>query len=253
LQQEYLDYLQLHALLHWRTGQVAPSVKLEPKKLAPRRSFTLRMPRRLAVAAGILLAVTIGVVSFYYSAQTALASGDVVDRLVQLNIEMTKSRTQDERKRIYDEQIANIKVMFKKAAWSQEDQELAETLLENSHFLTSADDPMTEAERFNEIAEKIVSRMNVATNRKDEKRLMTLAAAYQQFTELGVKANVDRAVAAGVLNFEHKQRVERLALKDEKQVSKLAEILERNPEASRRAIRRILKGDSGKGKKAGKS
>ena len=53
-----------------------------------------------------------------------------------------------------------------------------------------------------------------------------------------------------MLDFEeHKRKLDRAILRDTKRAEKLAEILEANPDASRKEIRRIMKSHFGKDKK----
>ena len=73
---------------------------------------------------------------------------------------MAQTRSQDERNRIYDERAAGLKATLATAHLPAEDRDLAQTLFDNSKKLTKIDDPATEADRFNDIADKVVARMD---------------------------------------------------------------------------------------------
>ena len=127
---------------------------------------------------------------------------------------------------------------------------MAQTLFDNSAKLTKIDDPATEADRFNDIADKLVARMDAATAANDEKRLVQLANSCRRLAEEGVDANIQRAIDAGNLDLAGEEKLEYVILRDANRTNRLASIMERNPEASRKAIHKAMKGHhSHKGKK----
>src|SRR5207302_5553476 len=111
--------------------------------------------------------------------------------------------------------LAKVKV-------GSDDRDLVDTLLENSAWLTKNNDPMAEAERFNDIADKLVNRMDAATTAKDEKRIVQLASTYQRVAEVGIDSNLERAVAAGASG------VERTTVRHANRAKMLAAIADRN-------------------------
>ena len=87
-----------------------------------------------------------------------------------------------------------------------------------------------------------------------EKRIVRLANSCRRLAELGVDANIQRALVVGDLNAEGEQKLEYVILRDANRTNRLASIMERNPEASRKAIHRAMKSHhSHKGKKLPKT
>src|SRR5205823_1756593 len=102
----------------------------------------------------------------------AQANPDVVERLIDWNLDLTQARTPEERSRIYDEQAAELKDKLAQADLPPEDRKLAESLLENSALLSKNIDPIAEANRFSDIIDKLVARLDSATTANDEKRVV---------------------------------------------------------------------------------
>ena len=248
---DYLDYLELHALLQWRVGKVVPTQAPAPATRPARRVLTGGRRRRLllmGLAAAVLLAAGLSAFLLTRSPQKHTAP-DLVERLVDWNLDLAQAGSRAERDRVYLAQAGQIKAALAKTKLATPDRELAETLLENGVWLTSHDDPVSEADRFTDIADRLVDRLDAATAAEDEKRAVRLADSYLRVTELGVDANLDRALASGALNAERKQNVERTRRRAARCAQRLTEILERHPEPRRKAIRRAMKG---RGHKSGK-
>ena len=58
--------------------------------------------------------------------------------------------------------------------------------------------------------------------------------------EHGVGQSLAKAEASGALNFEQRRHLEKIILNDEQRMQALAELLERNPNLSRKDIRRSM-------------
>lgn len=247
LQSNYLDYLRLHALLQWRAGNHAPMTNpqdparnVQPAVMPISRSSRARWLGRGLVAAALLLAVSVGYL--FSPSSPPPVTPDVVERLVDWNLDLAQTRSPDERQRIYIGQAADLQATVTKTLLPPEDRELAETLLENSSWLARNDDPMAAADRFNDIADKVVSRLDAATNAHDDKRIVLLANTYSRLMEVGVDANLERVIASGNLDVEGQKKLETAMSRGGKQAKKLALFMERNPDASNKAIRRAMKG-----------
>jgi hypothetical protein len=248
LQGEYLDYLQLHALLQWRAG-VGSKGEEPPSSIRAASRPRRRLTRARLVAAAVFLMASLGVLLLFRSPE-ARAAPDVVERLIDWNLDLSRTRSRDERSRLYSGQVADLKATLAKAELPPEDRALAQTLLENSSWLAEHDDPVAEADRFNDIADQLVTRMDAATAANDEGRVVKLADSYRRLTEQGVDANLERALASGALSGERKQKLERAQRRGAHRAQRVAEILERNPEASRKALHRPTKGRPHKSKKS---
>jgi hypothetical protein len=199
----------------------------------PRRA----LPRWL-MAAAVLLAAG-ATLWFLPAAQQAHAS-DVVGRLIDWNLALSQSRTPDERNRIYAERADELKTALEAADLPPADRELGDALIESGSRMAARADPTAEADHFNQVAERLLAQLDRATTKKDARRIRLLSDFYARVAERGVLANVERAEASGALNFRKQKRLEKVLLRDAAQAEKLARLLERAPNASRKEIRRAL-------------
>ena len=124
-----------------------------------------RGPPRWFLAASVLLAVSATVWMLLPTPQAQAA--DVVERLIDWNLQLTQSRTPEERNRIYAEQAPQLKAALQQAELRPSDRQLGDTLLESGSWLTANADPMAEADRFNDLAEQLMVQLDRATNKKD--------------------------------------------------------------------------------------
>ena len=254
LQGEYLETMQLHALLLWRGGNVQPqdkpADKFEKVERVPETVVTSwRATRTRGVAAALLfLAASVALFLVWHTPE-AQAMPDVVERLIDWNLDLTQARSPEDRSRIYDEQAVSLKATLANAELPAEDRKLAQSLLDNSVWLTTNVDPAAEADRFDAIAEKLVTQMDDATSARDEKRIVQLADAYHRVTERGVDANLALASASNPTDPEKKQQLAHTFFRHHSRTSQVAEIIERNPERSRKLIHRATKGQFHKTKK----
>ncbi len=243
---DYLDYLQLHALLQWRGGKVSPQAAPATEKAQPlsepRAVGATRWRSGRGVTAALLVLAASVAAFFLWHTPEAQATPDVVERLIDWNLDLTQAQNPDERGRIYDEQAVKLKATLDQAELPDEDRQLAEKLLENSTLLAKNVDPEAEADRFDAIAAELVTRMNSATTAHDEKRMVQLAGAYTRLTEVGVSANLALARTAAGMDAERKLKLARATQRHANRVSQVADIIERNPESSRKAIHRAMKG-----------
>jgi hypothetical protein len=239
LQEEYLDQVRLHALLHWCTGQAATEEPV-PRRAAGRPQF---QRARLALAAAlVLLAVGLGALGPVGAPEAQAAPVDVVERLVDWNLAIAQAPSSAERKRLHAEQADRFRGALARAKLPPAERELAETLLENASWLADNDDPVAAAERFDAIADRLVTHMDGRVRAKDEKRLARLAETYRKVSQqLAVYPNITRAAESGALDFERKRKLERAILNDAGRAERLEELLERAPDASRKEIRKALK------------
>jgi hypothetical protein len=251
---EYLETMQLHALLLWRGGKVQPhpqpACDVSKTPGVPETVVSSwRVTRTRGIAAALLFLAASVALFLVWHAPEAHATSDVVQRLIDWNLDLTQARSPDDRNRIYDEQAANLKTTLASAELPAEDRKLAQTLLDNSAWLATNVDPAAEADRFDAIAEKLVTQMDEATTARDEKRIVQLADAYRRLTEVGVDANLALAAASNPTDPLKKQKLAHTFLRHSTRTSQVTEIIERNPERSRKLIHRATKGQFHKTKK----
>jgi hypothetical protein len=188
---------------------------------------------RWAVAAAILLTIA-GVSSFVFVSGEARASAEVIDRLIDWNLDLVAAQLADRAG------LGERAATFDLGRVSAADRDLAEALLQNGAWMATNDDPLGVAERFNAVADQLLTRIQKATDVGERKRSDRLSRQYRRVLERGIDPSVRRALASPALNFEHQRRIEKVLLSDEGRLDKLAALLERAPDASRKEIRKAL-------------
>lgn len=213
-----------------------------------------RMPRRrwlqwsLTAAAGASAA---GVGAWMFmGGPEAQASDTLLDELVEWNLRLTEADSAAERERLYRERADSLRSSIEGAKLQPEWQPLAESLVENGAWLATHKDPVTEASRFDGLAERLLDLSQRAEKSGNHRRVRKLLGQYNRVLESGVNPNIEHIESSGILDFEHQRKLERIALRSTEQVRKLATLLENAPNASRQEIERALKLRSACGKSA---
>jgi hypothetical protein len=158
----------------------------------------------------------------------------VIDRLIDWNLDLADAGPTD-RARLGERAAA-----FNLDPVPAADRDLAESLLQNGAWLAANDDPLAVAERFDSVADQLLTRIQEASAAGERKRSDRLSRQYRRVLERGIDPNVRRVLSSPALNFEHQGRVERVLLSDQRRLDRLAALLEQVPDASRREIRKAL-------------
>src|SRR5579872_2993496 len=128
-QNDYLDQMQLHALLIWREGRVLPANKpvepaieinkipepaetsLRPESSTPHRK---RRSRWALATASIACAIAACLLLVLFSAPSrdAEAGPEVVEQLVGWNLEIAQAQTHDERQKIFESRAESMKELL---------------------------------------------------------------------------------------------------------------------------------------------
>jgi hypothetical protein len=56
----------------------------------------------------------------------------------------------------------------------------------------------------------------------------------------GIDENLRKAAASGALNFDNKKRLEKVVLRDKDRMNQMLDLLEKNPDISRKELRKAL-------------
>src|SRR5262249_30086992 len=145
------------------------------------------------VAAALILLALGGTAWFVFPTPQAQGAPDLVERLIDWNLELTQARTPEERGRIYEQHAAYLRDALRNATLPEEDGRLAEHLLATGSWLAEPADPIDEAERFHDMADTLLEKMNSATERQDFDRVGKIAKLYSKVAERGVVANLTKA------------------------------------------------------------
>jgi hypothetical protein len=208
---------------------------------------------RWAVVASVFLCV--GLTVFMMSTPRRVhAESDVVEQLIDWNLQLSELPTPAEREKLYTERVAALKVDLAKSRISDEDRQFAETLLSNGQWLTSSTEPLEEADRFNQLADQIVDRVEVAAARSDTAAARKNARQYSLITAKGINAKLERAEAAKAAraakaDAAFQRKMERLMAREENRLKKLEVMHKKAPDPARKEIRKMLDQTKSKAKK----
>jgi hypothetical protein len=244
---EYLDVLEAA----WRQSPpvgdaerskqefLARLARDEPKRVRihPRAASTKAWPR-WALAASIFLAIGLGV-WLALSDRQAVASTDVLDRLVDWNLSLTEAGAAD-RKDAYAHDAREFRQSVANAHLRGPEAELASTLLNTAESLATSDNSLAHLNGFRDMADRLAELIDVAIERGDVKRAELLARQYRRITDQGIKLNLQRAEDSGALHLDRPGKLEKVILEDVNQAEALARLLEDSPNLSRSEIRAAL-------------
>jgi len=214
----------------------APAVPLRLPERAVSRRHVLRW---CAASAASLLAAGAGG-WLLLSQREARAADDLLDRLVDWNLRLTHAASETERGQLYAEQAAQFRQALGVTNLPPEQAQLAADFLDNGAWLVSQQDPVVEADRFDGLADRLLQLARAAGTSGNQRRMQHLLKQYNRVLEAGIEVNVERAEAAGTLDFEHQRKLERLALGDAQRIQQLASLVSIAPDASRKEIQRAL-------------
>lgn len=229
------SYRSLPAPAEADSAQATFLRKLPGLEAPPRRRWNLP---RWAAAAVLLLGLG-AAAWFLFAAPEAQAAPALIERLVDWNVELANA-TPAERAQLYSTSGAAFKQEIGKAQLAPPERELAGLLLDNGTWLAEHDDPVAAAERFSAVADKLVEHMETASERRDIKLANRYAQLQGLVVKRGISENLKKAEDSGALNFDNQRRLEKVVLRDKDRMKQLLDLLEKNPDISRKEIRKAL-------------
>jgi hypothetical protein len=202
----------------------------------PRGRFFLR-PSFLSAAAAILVfGIGIGI----YLAQPPKASA-VVDQLVEWDLELADAPGPQQREAIYRNGASAWESQIKNASLTTEDRQYASALLEQGKWLSTNPDPVDQADRFSDLAELIVDRMNAAAAANDARAVQRLGGHYRRIVQRGIGEKLDRMGANASISTEGRAKLAKIAKRAADHERRLQILAERaQSQASQRELRRAL-------------
>jgi hypothetical protein len=202
---------------------------------APAKSLRLAIPARWAVAATILLALGLSI-WLISSTQQARAASDVIERLIDWNLELSEADP-GQREEVFARQERLLQADVEKSRLSAEDRALAESLLENGRWLRGNGEPIDAADRFDEVADQLLSQLQLAARRNDGKKAEKLARQYGRVAERGIDAKLARVQA---VEGEKKKKLDKIMERNARRLQELEQLHELMPGASKKELKKIL-------------
>jgi hypothetical protein len=201
---------------------------VQPRPL-PRQAAFLRAGG-WAAAAAILLAAGLGI--WFAARPIPPPPSNVIDQLIAWNLNLSQVRDKTERQRLFQVRLDDIKNEMQNAPLGDEEKLLADKLLDTAAWLTENDDPLDEADRFSELADQMVERIQAAPKTDTGQ----LAKRYTEMARTGINANLERLPQAP----ERSPKLEKLIQHEQKRVEQLAATLKHASVAARPELRNAM-------------
>ena len=189
---------------------------------------------RWAAAAMILIAV--GPFAWMvFSPAGANASSDIVDQLIDWNLELTAAEPGDRQRLLADREVG-FRQDLQKLRLPAEERDLAEKLLENGRWMAVNNDPLEEAGRLSDIADKLAGRIDSAAKQGSLQDTQRCVSRYKKVWDEGVHNSMDRAAQMKPWEMEKRQGFEHMERRDQSHREEFEKMMER----ARPEIRKVL-------------
>jgi hypothetical protein len=215
----------------------------------PERRLLLRSVWISAVAAMLVVGIGVGIwIQKAYltpAPQHQMAQGPaVMDQLLDWDLALADAEAPQERQELYTARAATLQTAVQTASLNDEDRRFATTLLENGAWLSRNHDPVERTEKFCDLADLLVGRMDKAAAANDEQTVQRLGKNYGR-VQKGIGANLARInanafVAPTGAAAKRAERLERIAKRQEEAERRLAVMAEKSPQKAQRALKRML-------------
>jgi hypothetical protein len=217
-------------------GKSATLAHLRSLAMRPQRRFIFQPMFVSAVAAILIISTVLGV--YFYNVNRPTPP-TVVDRLIDWNLALADAPATQESS-VYSARAAVLQSEVNDASLSDDDRELASTLLQHGTWLSVNNDPLDRAEKFSDLADLILLRMHRAAMNNDLKALQRLSQRYDLVVRAGIGGNLARMGANGSVSPENKKKLERIAKRNAEQERKLELMADRASKALQRELRQAL-------------
>jgi hypothetical protein len=229
----------------------------KPAKNVPATEPALRTWRPLrwlgaaAMTAAAMILIAIGGVGYLlFAPGETRASSDVVDRLIDLNVEMSNADAK-ERQRLLSEHEGRLRNDLVGAKLTEEERQFAEELLESARELAENDDPIEDAGRITDLADQLKVREETAKKTGNDKEVERCKQHWEKVMKGGYNPIMDRIIQFKTPEGMKKPGFDNFKKYDpskQQQLQKAAEIgAERFRQDARKTIESMRKKGGGKG------
>lgn len=216
-----------------------------PAKPPNRRSWwahCLVMPRW---AAAVFVALSVGIGVWLANApgelgNEARADESLLPDLVNWNVLLSELSELPQRQAVYTQRATDLSDRFRQSRLEPTDREIVEALLANGSWLRDHNDPIDEAGRFNDLADRLSEGVRATNPRAAEDRMSIMTHAYATIVEQGLNASLDSAKSRTDLTSYQTQKLEDVASRASKHLAHMENLLDRVPPAARKGIQRAI-------------
>jgi len=215
---------------------------------APQRRLFIGRAWIGAVAAVLVVGIGVGIwiqKTYMTPPPQQVAQGPaVMDQLLDWDLALADAEAPQERQELYAAHAVKLQTAVQAASLNDEDRRFAATLLENGAWLSRNHDPVERTEKFCDLADLLVGRMDKAAAANDEQTVQRLGRRYGQ-VQKGIGANLARLNANAFVaptgpSAKRAERLERIAKRQEEAERRLAALAEKSPVKAQKALKRML-------------
>jgi hypothetical protein len=221
-------------------GAVLERLRLEGR---PVRRLLLRPMWSRAVAAVLVMGVGVALLVYLNHPAPATAAPPVVERLLDWDLALADAQGPQERQDLYVSQAATLSNAVERAPLNEEDRQFAATLLENGAWLSRHHDPVERTEKFCDLADLLVGRMDKAAKANDAPTVQRLGKHFGR-VQKGIGMNLQRLGANAYVGngnaAKRAERLEQIARRRAEAERRLAVLAERSPRAAAKVLRRMM-------------
>jgi len=195
------------------------------------------------VAAWLGVGVGVALLVYLNRPSPATAAAPVVERLLDWDLALADAQGPQERQDLYVSQAATLSSAVERAPLNEEDRQFAATLLENGEWLSQHHDPVDRTEKFCDLADLLVGRMDQAAKANDAPTVQRLGKHFGR-VQKGIGMNLQRLGANAYVGngnaAKRAERLERIARRQAEAERRLAALADRSPRAAAKALRRMM-------------
>jgi hypothetical protein len=160
------------------------------------------------------------------------SASEVVRSLLDFNLDLSAAPGEERRLR-YGRQVDELRRRSERADLSPEDRRLVELLLAAAHGTAADEDPLDQADRFNDIADQLLDRLERMQEGTQPRR--ELQQRYELLAARGIRDNLARAAAGDEPDPQRRGRIEKAAGRARRHTV-LESLKDRLPPPARKAL-----------------
>jgi hypothetical protein len=162
---EQLRRLEAHTKqLPMPAGHEKPSPEFLRQIAAIRPGQKMRRLVRRAIAAAVVLAFGLAAISLIFFNGSEVQADVLIGQLVQWNLQIVHSHSAADRTRIYQQHLTQLQRQIAHSHLAPADHALANSLMDNAHWLTTENNAAEESQHFRSIANQLLARQQASNS-----------------------------------------------------------------------------------------
>lgn len=210
-----------------------------------RNAFDRRMLAWAGLAAAVLLAVGLGLVLGYRNWNAGGRLSEPMQSLLALNLDLSRADSTNDRQQLLSGKASELEARLASAKLTPGEREAADALWNNAALLVQRPDPLSDAERFGDVADKLLVKMDAAAAAQDGGEINRLATIYCNVVDQGLFASLERSAAERTSSSDktaggENDPLQKSRSKSERRAQRIERLLELAPTDARPQLKKAL-------------